>query len=145
MNYEKIRLELLKANYIDDRMLMCHAYRKYTQVNDRVLYLKYKTFTNSVNMPSFMLLSIKDDYLHISYAKAFGGFKKHYASFKLSCLKFEEEFTIDMIVKVFVFNLINEDSVIPAENKFFLIALKRKVEARRLVDAIIEYNKRIES
>lgn len=141
MNYKKIGLELLKANYIDDRMLMCHASRSYTQSQNRIVYTKYKTFVNNVYMPSFMLLSIKDDYLHISYAKAFGGFKKHYASFKLSSLKFEEEFTVDMIVKIYVFNIVKEDNIENQENKFFLIALQKKEEVKRLVNAIIEYNK----
>ena len=140
MDYKKIGLELLNANYIDERMLMCHAYRKYTQTSDRIIYMKLKTFSNSVYMPSFMLLSIKDDYLHISYAKLFGGFKKYYASFKLSSLKFEEEFTVDRIVKIYVFDIVKEDNTENKEDKFFLIAIKRKEDVKKLVDAIIEYN-----
>lgn len=60
-------------------------------------------------MPNFMLLSINDDKLHISFAKAFGGFKKHYASIKLANLVFVEKTKVDKIVDVYEFNVTNDE------------------------------------
>ena len=47
--------------------------------------------------PSFMILSLKGDKLHISFAKAFGGFKKYYASISVNKLSYQESFILDKI------------------------------------------------
>lgn len=140
MNYDKIAKKLLEEGYIDDRNLVCHSYRNYTMVKDYGVATKYNNFISSFWLPSFMILSIKDDYLHISYAKAFGGFKKHYASFKLSSIVFREEITVDKVIKVYLFNVENDenDGVV---GKFFIIGLKAKDKVEKLVSEIIKYNK----
>lgn len=139
MNYKKIGETLLKENYVDNRMLICHSYRSYTATQDKVIYQKYERIGNDAAMPSFMLLSIKDDILHISFAKVFGGFKKHYAIIKLSNLIFLESFTIDKLVDVYAFNVIDDTGM--RKDKFFIIAMKGKEAANKLVDAIIKYRK----
>lgn len=136
MNYTKIANELLKENYIDERMLLCHSYKSYTVSQDRFVYTKFTRIGNNALMPSFMLLSLKDDKLIISYAKAFGGFKKYYASIKLSRLKFVEKMVLDRTVNVYVFDLFN-DLGEKIEN-FFIIAIKGKNEAEKLVQGIID-------
>ena len=40
MNYTKIGKELLKENYVDDRMLICHSYRSYTTSKDYGVYVE---------------------------------------------------------------------------------------------------------
>jgi len=86
-----------------------------------------------------MLLSINDDKLNISYAGGFGGFKKYYASFKLSNLEYEDKFTADRIVDIYKFNVLNDQS--EKLGDFFIIAIKHKEDAKKLVEAIIDYNK----
>ena len=80
MNYKKIREQLKKQNLIDDNNLICHSHRSYTATKDRVIFMELTRIGNEKRMPSFMLLSIKDDRLNICFAKGFGGFKKYYAS-----------------------------------------------------------------
>lgn len=136
MNYLKIANQLLKENYIDERMFLCHSYRSYTVTQDRGIYAKYSKIGNRTSMPSFMLLSIKDDKLNISYVKAFGGFKKYYASIKLSRLNFIEKVVLDKIVDVNVFELYDEEG--RKKDYFFIIVIKGKQEADKLVQAIID-------
>lgn len=137
MNYPKIILQLKKENLVDDRGLICHSYRSYTSSSNRMIYMKFTTVYNDKKMPSFMLLSIKDDKLNISYAGGFGGFKKYYASFKLSNLDFETKFTADLQT-IYKFNVFDDNRMKLGD--FFIIVLRHKNEAEKLVDAIINYN-----
>ena len=97
MNYKKINLQLKKENLIDEKGLLCHSYKSYTSTSNKVIYMEMTRIGNDKKMPSFMLLSINDDKLNISYAGGFGGFKKYYASFKLS------NFSL-LIVSLYVIN-----------------------------------------
>ncbi len=138
MNYPKIILQLKKENLVDERGLICHSYRSYTSGSNRVIYMKFTTVYNDKRMPSFMLLSIKDDKLNISYAGGFGGFKKYYASFKLSNLDFETKFTADLQT-IYKFNVLDDNRMKLGD--FFIIVLRHKSDAEKLVEAIINYNK----
>lgn len=140
MNYKKIGQQLLKENYIDERMLVCHSYRSYTSTKDNIIYSKFTKVSNRNSMPSFMLLSIKDDVLNISYAKAFGGFKKYYAQIKLERLLFIEKKVVDKMVDVYIFDLFDETGI--KEDNFFIISIKGKKETQKLVDAINNYVKK---
>ena len=138
MNYPKIIQKLKKENLVDDRGLICHSYKSYTSSSSRVIYMKLNTIGNDKRMPSFMLLSINNDKLNICYAAGFGGFKKYYASFKLSNLIFEQKFTVDKIVDYYQFSVLNDEKMKLGD--FFIIAIKHRKDAERLVDAIIKYN-----
>lgn len=138
MNYTKFKAQLTKENLIDDRGLLCHSYRSYTSTSNRVIYMELTTVSNDKKMPSFMLLSIKDDKLNISYAGGFGGFKKYYASFKLSNLDYEAKFTADRTVDIYKFNVFDDDRMKLGD--FFIIAIRHKSDAEKLVEAIINYN-----
>lgn len=138
MNYPKIIQQLKKENLVDDRGLICHSYKSYTTSSSRVIYMKLKTIGNDKKMPSFMLLSINNDKLNISYAGGFGGFKKYYAFFKLSNLVFEQKFTIDKMVDYYQFSVLDDNRM--KLDDFFLIALKHRKDAEKLAEAIIEYN-----
>ena len=137
MNYTKIISQLKKENLVDERGLICHSYRSYTSSSNRVIYMKFTTVYNDKRMPSFMLLSIKDDKLNISYAGGFGGFKKYYASFKLSNLDFETKFTADLQT-IYKFNVLDDNRMKLGD--FFIIVLRHKNDAEKLVEAIINYN-----
>ena len=137
MNYPKIISQLKKENLVDERGLICHSYRSYTSSSNRVIYMKFTTVYNDKRMPSFMLLSIKDDKLNISFAGGFGGFKKYYASFKLSNLDFETKFTADLQT-IYKFNVLDDNRMKLGD--FFIIVLKHKNDAEKLVEAIINYN-----
>ena len=137
MNYTKIISQLKKENLVDERGLICHSYRSYTSSSNRVIYMKFTTVYNDKRMPSFMLLSIKDDKLNISYTGGFGGFKKYYASFKLSNLDFETKFTADLQT-IYKFNVLDDNRMKLGD--FFIIVLRHKSDAEKLVDAIINYN-----
>ena len=100
--------------------------------------VEFKNIGNTNYMPYFMLLSIKDDRLIISRANMFGGFKKYFASFELSKLKCETEFFIDLVVKIYKFNIIDNENYI---GDFFLIVTSNKDSAEKLVNYIKEYNK----
>lgn len=139
MNYKKINLQLKKENLIDEKGLLCHSYKSYTSTSNKVIYMEMTRIGNDKKMPSFMLLSINDDKLNISYAGGFGGFKKYYASFKLSNLEYEDKFTVDRIVDIYKFNVLNDQS--EKLGDFFIIAIKHKEDAKNLVEAIIDYNK----
>lgn len=137
MNYPKIISQLKKENLVDERGLICHSYRSYTSSSNRVIYMKFTTVYNDKRMPSFMLLSIKDDKLNISFAGGFGGFKKYYASFKLSNLDFETKFTADLQT-IYKFNVLDDNRMKLGD--FFIIVLRHKNDAEKLVEAIINYN-----
>ena len=137
MNYPKIISQLKKENLVDERGLICHSYRSYTSSSNRVIYMKFTTVYNDKRMPSFMLLSIKDDKLNISFAGGFGGFKKYYASFKLSNLDFETKFTADLQT-IYKFNVLDDKRMKLGD--FFIIVLRHKNDAEKLVEAIINYN-----
>lgn len=137
MNYPKIISQLKKENLVDERGLICHSYRSYTSSSNRVIYMKFTTVYNDKRMPSFMLLSIKDDKLNISFAGGFGGFKKYYASFKLSNLDFETKFTADLQT-IYKFNILDDNRMKLGD--FFIIVLRHKNDAEKLVEAIINYN-----
>lgn len=139
MNYKKINLQLKKENLIDEKGLLCHSYKSYTSTSNKVIYMEMTRIGNDKKMPSFMLLSINDDKLNISYAGGFGGFKKYYASFKLSNLEYEDKFTVDRIVDIYKFNVLNDQR--EKLGDFFIIAIKHKEDAKNLVEAIIDYNK----
>ncbi|MBE6131067.1 MAG: hypothetical protein E7183_05035 [Erysipelotrichaceae bacterium] len=139
MNYKKINLQLKNENLIDEKGLLCHSYKSYTSTSNKVIYMEMTRIGNDKKMPSFMLLSINDDKLNISYAGGFGGFKKYYASFKLSNLEYEDKFTADRIVDIYKFNVLNDQS--EKLGDFFIIAIKHKEDAKKLVEAIIDYNK----
>lgn len=139
MNYKKINLQLKKENLIDEKGLLCHSYKSYTSTSNKVIYMEMTRIGNEKKMPSFMLLSINDDKLNISYAGGFGGFKKYYASFKLSNLEYEDKFTADRIVDIYKFNVLNDQR--EKLGDFFIIAIKHKEDAKKLVEAIIDYNK----
>lgn len=139
MNYKKINLQLKKENLIDEKGLLCHSYKSYTSTSNKVIYMEMTRIGNDKKMPSFMLLSINDDKLNISYAGGFGGFKKYYASFKLSNLEYEDKFTADRIVDIYKFNVLNDQR--EKLGDFFIIAIKHKEDAKKLVEAIIDYNK----
>ena len=138
MNYKKINLQLKKENLIDEKGLLCHSYKSYTSTSNKVIYMEMTRIGNDKKMPSFMLLSINDDKLNISYAGGFGGFKKYYASFKLSNLEYEDKFTADRIVDIYKFNVLNDQS--EKLGDFFIITIKHKEDAKKLVEAIIDYN-----
>lgn len=137
MNYTKIISQLKKENLVDERGLICHSYRSYTSSSNKVIYMKFTTVYNDKRMPSFMLLSIKDDKLNISFAGGFGGFKKYYASFKLSNLDFETKFTADLQT-IYKFNVLDDNRMKLGD--FFIIVLRHKNDAEKLVEAIINYN-----
>ncbi len=139
MNYKKINLQLKKENLIDEKGLLCHSYKSYTSTSNKVIYMEMTRIGNDKKMPSFMLLSINDDKLNISYAGGFGGFKKYYASFKLSNLEYEDKFTVDRIVDIYKFNVLNDQR--EKLGDFFIIAINHKEDAKKLVEAIIDYNK----
>ena len=139
MNYKKINLQLKKENLIDEKGLLCHSYKSYTSTSNKVIYMEMTRIGNDKKMPSFMLLSINDDKLNISYAGGFGGFKKYYAFFKLSNLEYEDKFTADRIVDIYKFNVLNDQR--EKLGDFFIIAIKHKEDAKKLVEAIIDYNK----
>lgn len=139
MNYKKIGQQLLKENYVDDRMIFCHSHKNYTTSKNKWLYLKPITIGNEKRMPYFMLLSIKDDILNISYTRMSGGFKKHYAIIKLSNLIFKGKEVIDKVVDVYTFNVINDKQI--RKDDFYIIAIHRKEEVNNLVEKIIEYRK----
>ena len=139
MNYKKINLQLKKENLIDEKGLLCHSYKSYTSTSNKVIYMEMTRIGNDKKMPSFMLLSINDDKLNISYAGGFGGFKKYYASFKLSNLEYEDKFTADRIVDIYKFNVLNDQR--EKLGDFFIIAIKHKEDAKKIVEAIIDYNK----
>lgn len=139
MNYKKINLQLKKENLIDEKGLLCHSYKSYTSTSNKVIYMEMTRIGNDKKMPSFMLLSINDDKLNISHAGGFGGFKKYYASFKLSNLEYEDKFTADRIVDIYKFNVLNDQR--EKLGDFFIITIKHKEDAKKLVEAIIDYNK----
>ena len=136
MNYKKFVEQLKEVGLVDDRNLICHSYRSVTSSSNRIVYMKFSTVSNDRRMPSFMLLSIKDDMLHISQAKAFGGYKKYYASFKLSNLKFETEISYG-VTKIFAFNVFKDEKRI---GNFFIIAIRHMDDVIKLVNAIKDYN-----
>lgn len=76
------------AGYCDERRLICHSNRSYTKTSSYLVAMKYTTYQTDFPVPAFFILSIKDDKLYISYAKAFGGFKKYYASILLNKLHY---------------------------------------------------------
>ena len=140
MNYKKIKEQLRKQNLIDDNNLICHSHRSYTATKDRVIFMELNRIGNEKRMPAFMLLSIKDDRLNISFAKGFGGFKKYYASFELSKLKFEASTTVDRFVDIYKFNVLDVDGY-TVFSEFYIISNMHKDDTRKLVEYIIEYNK----
>lgn len=140
MNYKKIREQLKKQNLIDDNNLICHSHRSYTATKDRVIFMELTRIGNEKRMPAFMLLSIKDDRLNICFAKGFGGFKKYYASFELSKLKFEASVTVDRFVDIYKFNVLDVDGY-TVFSEFYIISNMHKDDTKKLVDYIIKYNK----
>ena len=140
MNYKKIREQLKKQNLIDDNNLICHSHRSYTATKDRVIFMELTRIGNEKRMPAFMLLSIKDDRLNICFAKGFGGFKKYYASFELSKLKFEASVTVDRVVDIYKFNVLDVDEY-TVFSEFYIISNMHKDDTKKLVDYIIKYNK----
>ena len=140
MNYKKIREQLKKQNLIDDNNLICHSHRSYTSTKDRVIFMELTRIGNEKRMPAFMLLSIKDDRLNICFAKGFGGFKKYYASFELSKLKFEASVTVDRVVDIYKFNVLDVDGY-TVFSEFYIISNMHKDDTKKLVEYIIKYNK----
>ena len=140
MNYKKIREQLKKQNLIDDNNLICHSHRSYTSTKDRVIFMELNRIGNEKRMPAFMLLSIKDDRLNICFAKGFGGFKKYYASFELSKLKFEASVTVDRVVDIYKFNVLDVDGY-TVFSEFYIISNMHKDDTKKLVEYIIKYNK----
>ena len=140
MNYKKIREQLKKQNLIDDNNLICHSHRSYTATKDRVIFMELTRIGNEKRMPAFMLLSIKDDRLNICFAKGFGGFKKYYASFELSKLKFEASVTVDSVVDIYKFNVLDVDGY-TVFSEFYIISNMHKDDTKKLVEYIIKYNK----
>lgn len=140
MNYKKIKEQLRKQNLIDDNNLICHSHRSYTSTKDRVIFMELNRIGNEKRMPAFMLLSIKDDRLNISFAKGFGGFKKYYASFELSKLKFEASTTVDKVVDIYKFNVLDIDGY-TVFSEFYIISNMHKDDTKKLVEYIIKYNK----
>ena len=140
MNYKKIKEQLRKQNLIDDNNLICHSHRSYTSTKDRVIFMELNRIGNEKRMPAFMLLSIKDDRLNISFSKGFGGFKKYYASFELSKLKFETSTTVDKVVDIYKFNVLDVDGY-TVFSEFYIISNMHKEDTKKLVEYIIEYNK----
>ncbi len=138
MNYKKIKEEVYNAGYCDERKIICHSYRSYAKTDSYLIMMGFKEIRNSMLVPQFHILSIKDDKLYISYAKMFGGFKKYYASIKLERLKYKFSRSVDKTVTVHCFEL---DDELQAESQFYIIAIKHKEDAQLLVDAIKEYNK----
>ena len=132
MNYNKIIKQLEMNNLVDSGNFICHAFRKYTVTQDRVIYAKYMSIDNTDIYPSFMLLSLKGDKLNISFAKAFGGFKKYYASISLNKFNFQETFTLDKFIEVHFFYIEEENKKTP----FYIIVNQGKDRARALVDEI---------
>ena len=134
MNYPKIIKQLQKESLVDERGLICHSYRTYSSSSKM-----NKKICNDKMMPSFMVLSINEDKLNISYAGGFGGFKKYYASFKLANLVFQQKENVDKLVDCYQFSVL--DDVKTYLGEFYIIILKHKKEAEKLIDAIINYNK----
>ncbi len=135
MNYKKISNDLYQNGYVDERMIVCHAYRSYTNTKDYYVVTKYNNFQSSFYLPSFMILSIKGDILYISYAKAFGGFKKYYASFKIKNMQFVEEITVDKVVKIYLFKIVDEHT--DKVETFYVIGVKNKDRVENLVNNLI--------
>lgn len=138
MNYKKIGQELLERGYIDNRFLMCHSNANVATAKDYVLFTKVTTYTQK-NLPRFMILSLKDDKLHISYAKMFGGFKDYYGYIDINSLKYIDTEIINSATDMHLFTCETENG----NFDFQINVTQKKKEGRRLVDAIINHNKKI--
>lgn len=131
MNYQKILTQLQKQDLVDERGLFCHSYRSYTHTG-----AFYATYHNTFPMPSYVIISIKDNDLCISKASAFGYLKKYYARISLSKLKFVKCHQLDKVVDVYEFLLSNDNG----NNAFLIISMKEKEIAPKLVEAIKNVN-----
>lgn len=139
MNYIKIKEQVYNAGYCDERKIICHSYRSYAKTDNYLIMMGIKEIRNSMRLPQFHILSLKDDKLYISYATMFGGFKKYYASIKLDRLQYKFSRLVDKTVMVHCFEL--DDDERKNKSEFYIIAIKNKDDAQLLVDAIKEYNK----
>lgn len=136
MNYKKIGISLLNEKLVDHRMLIAHVNRSYHSPK-LIGTIDYKS---DFFLPYFMILSINDTVLNISYSKSFGGFKKLYATFNLSNLIFENKFQIDRFVVVYNFSVCHENT----KKKLSFIGTKNKDKLNNLVEHIIDFNKKNE-
>lgn len=137
MNYQKIKEQVYNAGYCDERKLICHSNRSCTKSSNYLVTMKFTTYQTDFRVPAFFILSIKDDKLFISYAKAFGGFKKNYATMPLSKLHYVSCELVNKSTMVYHFTINGEST---NKNNFYIIATKNKADAQLLVDAIKEYN-----
>ena len=136
MNYKKISQELYDRGYIDGRFIMCHSNATVATGKDYILFTKVTTYSQK-NLPSFMILSIKEDKLHISYSKMFGGFKDYYGYISIDNLKYVDTRIINGATEMHSFICETENG----NFNFQINVTQKKEDGRKLVQAIIDYNK----
>lgn len=135
MNYKKLLNNLKNESLIDNRNLFCYSNANVTRTNDYFIYTKFINETQE-NLPRFMILSLKNDKLHISEAKLMGGFKKYFATLELSKLAFISFYSKDFIdTYEFNYDL--------GENKKMLFKINSSYKrnlTRVLIEAIKKFN-----
>lgn len=139
MNYKKIGQELYERGYVDGRYLMCHSNATVATGKDYGLFATFTTYSQK-NLPSFMILSIKDDKLHISHSKMFGGFKAYYGYIELGALKYLNTERINAATDMHQFICETDNG----KFNFQINVTQKKDEGQKLVNAIIDYQKRKE-
>ena len=140
MKYKKIAEKLLEAELIDERFLMCHSYSTVTtKVNNYVLFSEVETIRQP-GLPYFMILSIKDDKLHISRAGAFGGYKGHFRYIELNKLRYLSSTKFNFSDISYKFQVVDEEG--SGRGFFYINVVSKKDEAKKLVDEIIAFNKK---
>ena len=138
MNYKKISQTLLDLGYIDDRRLLCHSNANVAETRNYGVFMKV-TSTYQGNLPRFMILSIKDDKLYISFAKAFGGFKAYYVFIELSKIHFINHKIINQLTDQY-YLMVDADG---GQYPFYINVTKNRKDGKALVDAIIEYHNQL--
>lgn len=135
MNYKKISQDLLKRDYIDERMIMCHSNSTVASSKNMILFTKVTTIRQD-NLPYFMILSINKDKLHICFANMFGGFKKYYGYIELSRISYIDKSVINSVTDSYRFNVLTDEGKM---FDFYINASQKKKEAQALIMAIIDY------
>lgn len=120
---------------IDDRELICYSQSSITYTKFYVLFTRYITI-NQPSLPNKMIMSIKDDILHIYKATNKGEIQEYYASIKIENLKYIETKKRDFVNDVHKFILIQDEG---EPQEFYIICNKEREAGRKLVEAIIKY------
>jgi hypothetical protein len=134
MNFTKIRRILSALSYVDQRGLICYSNANRTTTTNYVVFMKVSTVRQD-NLPSFMILSICDDKLHISKAGIMGGFKEYYGSIDLKDLTFKGSYSKDFIY-TYEFSY---DMGYGKTRPFYINSSFEKKEVVDVVNAIIQF------